>query len=188
MTLAPVLNLFDPGKDITLTVDASSISLGAALLQDGGPVEYTAKALTGAQINYAQIEKELQAIVFGCERFHSYIYGREVTVETGHKPLIGVFNKQIDTASPRIQIMMLRLQRYDFKQVYKPGKELYIADTLNCTCQLERQPRHDEREEDDPLKDICAVIVHLEKSRKTYKDATRHDPQLQDLLVHVRKG
>ena len=39
----------------------------------------------------------------------------------------------------------------------------------------------------DPLKDICAIIVHSEKSRKTYKDATRQDPQLQDLLVHVRK-
>ena len=123
VTQAPVLNSFDPGKDITLTVDASSTSLGAALLQDGGPVEYAAIALTGAHINYAQIEKELQAIVFGCEIFHSYIYGREVTVETDHKPLIGVFNKQIDTASPRIQRMMLRLQRYDFKLVYKPGKD-----------------------------------------------------------------
>ena len=94
MTQAPVLNLFEPGKNITLTVDASSTCLGAALLQDGGPVEYAAKALTGTQINYAQIKKELQAIVFGCERFHSYIYGREVTVETDHKPLNGVFNKQ----------------------------------------------------------------------------------------------
>ena len=58
VTQAPVLNLFDQVKDITLTVDASSTSLGAALLQDGGPVEYAAKARTGAQINYAQIEKE----------------------------------------------------------------------------------------------------------------------------------
>ena len=48
--------------------------------------------------------------------------------------------------------------------------------------------RHDEREEeDDPLKDICVVIIHSEKSRKTYIDATRQDPQLHDLLVHVRK-
>ena len=72
-TQAPVLNLFDPGKNITLTVYASSTSLGAALLQDGGPVEYAAKALTWAQINYAQLKKELQAIVFGCDRFLSYI-------------------------------------------------------------------------------------------------------------------
>ena len=104
VTQAPVLNLFDPVKDITLAVDACSTSLGAALLQDGGPFEYAAKARTGEQINYAQIEKELQAIVFGCERFHSYIYGREVTVETDHKPLFDVFKKHIDTASPRIQV------------------------------------------------------------------------------------
>ena len=115
VTEASVLKLFNPKAEITLTVDASSTSLGAALLQDAAPVEYAAKALTPAQVNYSQIEKELQAIVFGCTRFYSYVYGRQVDIETDHKPLLGVFNKQLDTASPRLQRMLLQLQRYDFK-------------------------------------------------------------------------
>ena len=32
-------------------------------------------------------EKELQAVVFACERFHQYIYGKRVTVFSDHKPL-----------------------------------------------------------------------------------------------------
>jgi len=38
--------------------------------------------------NYAQIEKEMLAIVFGCTRFHKLIYGsHNVIVESDHKPL-----------------------------------------------------------------------------------------------------
>ena len=43
------------------------------------PVAYASRALTDCQKKYAQIEKELLAIVFGCDKFHDYIYGRTVT-------------------------------------------------------------------------------------------------------------
>ena len=35
---------------------------------------------------FAQIEKEMLAIVFGLERFERYIYGHHIKVETDHKP------------------------------------------------------------------------------------------------------
>ena len=59
-----------------MTCDASSHSLGAACLQDGKPVAYASRALSTTQKKYAQIEKEILAIVFACEKFHDYIYGR----------------------------------------------------------------------------------------------------------------
>ena len=41
-----------------------------------------------AETQYAQIEKELLAIVFACDRFDIYIYGRDrVKVESDHQPL-----------------------------------------------------------------------------------------------------
>jgi len=40
----------------------------------------------------AQIEKEMYAIVFGTERFHQYIYGRNVAVNTDHKPLEAILS------------------------------------------------------------------------------------------------
>ena len=58
------------------------------LLQEGHPIAYASKALTSSQQNYAQIKKEMFAIVFGCTWFHEYIYGiQAIEVETDHKPL-----------------------------------------------------------------------------------------------------
>ncbi|XP_025833925.1 uncharacterized protein K02A2.6-like [Agrilus planipennis] len=54
----PVLRLYDVNKPVTLTVDASSKNLGAALLQEGQPIAYGARALTKSEQNYPQIEKE----------------------------------------------------------------------------------------------------------------------------------
>ena len=104
---------------------------GATLLQEGQPVHYANRELTTTEQNYSQIEKELLAIVFSCEHFEHYIYGKHVTVETDHKPLIAIQKKPINTASKRLQRMMLRLQRFDLNLTYKPGKEMYIADALS---------------------------------------------------------
>ena len=54
------------------------------------PVAYASRAMTSAERNYAQIEKEQLGVVFACERFHSYIHGRTRNVETDHLPLIAI--------------------------------------------------------------------------------------------------
>lgn len=54
--------------------------------------------------NYAQIEKEMLAIVFGCTHFHEYIYGMpHVEVETDHKPLKMILKKPLHQAPTRLQ-------------------------------------------------------------------------------------
>ena len=65
---------------------------GATLIQEGHPVAYASRALSAAEI-----EKELLTVVFGLEKFHRYTYGRQVKVQSDHKPLeiIG------DKASPQ---------------------------------------------------------------------------------------
>ena len=72
--------------------------------------------------------------------------------------------------------------------MYKPGKELYIANTLSRSCEPRSEFRDDVREEDGPMRTIATVVIRSEQSRKTYRDATLQDPQLQDLLVHVKTG
>ena len=81
--------------------------------------------------NYAQIEKETLAIVFGTHRFHDYLYGNRFTVESDHKPLQPIFAKSTIKAPPRIQRFLLCLQRYDFDVEFTPGKCLYIVNTLS---------------------------------------------------------
>ena len=68
-------------------------------MQHGQPVAYASQALTMAETRYAQIEKELLAIVFACNRFEAYIYGIDVVhVETDHKPLESIMLKPLNSA------------------------------------------------------------------------------------------
>ena len=131
VTAPPLLKYYEREKDLVIQCDASEGGLGAALLQDGRPLAYASRALTSAERNYAQIEKELLAIVFATERFHQYTYGRSVIVESDHKPLEAILAKPLVSAPKRLQKMILRLQRYDLDVRYKKGRELYIADTLS---------------------------------------------------------
>ena len=57
--------------------------------------------MTDAETRYAQIEKELLAVLFGMERFHQYTYGREVTVECDHLPLESIVQKPLSNCPLR---------------------------------------------------------------------------------------
>ena len=132
VTCTPVLRYYNLKEEVTLQCDASQCGLGAALMQNGQPVAYASRALTPAETRYAQIEKELLAIVFACDRFDAYVYGRDwVNVETDHKPLEQIFVKSLASAPQRLQRMLLRLQKYNLKVKYKKGREMLLADTLS---------------------------------------------------------
>ena len=135
-----VLKFYDPTKPVKLQVDASKSGLGACVLQDGHPIAYASRSLTQAEEHYAQIEKELLAVVFGCERFNHYVYGRPVDVESDHKPLVSVNKKPLTKVSPRLQRLLLRLQKYEVNITYVPGKYMYVADTLS-RAYLKSPPR-----------------------------------------------
>ena len=61
---APVLKYYDIKEDVTIQCDASETGLGVVLMQTGQPIAYASRALTDMETRYAQIEKELLAIVW----------------------------------------------------------------------------------------------------------------------------
>ena len=89
------------------------------------------RALTQAEQRYSQIEKELLAQVFGLEHNHQYVYGRKVILYTDHKPLVSISSKPLASAPKRLQRLLLRLPQYDAEIRYRPGREMYLADTLS---------------------------------------------------------
>ena len=104
----PLLKYYDAKKLILISVDASMKGLGAAAIQNGGVIVYASKSLTPTEQRYAQIEKEMLAVVFGCQKFHKLIYGKsDVTIESDHKPLESLMKKPIHASPMRIQKMML---------------------------------------------------------------------------------
>ena len=187
LTREPVLGFYDPKKKVTLLCDDSKYGLGACLMQEGKPIAYASRALTAVQIRYAQIEKELLSIVFGCEHLHQYVYGNEIEVHTDHKPLINIVNKMtIGEAPPRIQRLLLRLLRYTVILKHIPGKLLYIPDTLSRAF-VKRAPN----ESDITLQDEAVILVHsfianlncTDRFKQQLRTETRNDP----ILCHVKK-
>ena len=56
-------------------------------------VAFPSKTLTGAECNYAIIEREFLGVVFGVEHFKHFTFGNEVHMITGHKPLVSLLKK-----------------------------------------------------------------------------------------------
>ena len=184
-TNAPVLAYFDETKPIVLTVDSSSKGLGAAIVQDGKPIAYASSALSETQQRYSQIEKETLAIVFGCKKFHQYIYGQKVVVESDHKPLQSIFKKGIHEMPARLQNFLFQLQKYDLDIVFKPGKTMFLADYLSRF--------YLEETNDTLVEDMNVNEIHLlsylsvsPQKREEIKKATMKDREmtlLQDVTV-----
>ena len=187
VTRTSVLRYYNLNDEVTLKCDASQSGLGAALLQKAQPVVYASRALTPSETRYAQIEKELLAIVFECERFDTYMYGRYVVaVETDHKPLEAIVRKELNSAPQRLQRMLLRLQRYNLEITYKKGKEMFLTDTLSRAFLSDANVSEFvlELEEIDhkaslPVRD--ARWHHI-------KDASTDDPVLQELRSVIQRG
>jgi hypothetical protein len=136
LTTAPVLQYYDVTKPVLIQADASSFGIGAVAMQDDRVIEYASRSLTRIERDsYAQIERELAAILFAMERFDSYVYGKsDVTVQTDHKPLLSIVKKSLSSAPKRLQRMLLRLQRYSFNLEFLPTSRMLVADTLSRAC------------------------------------------------------
>ena len=179
ITNPPTLRYYDVKKPVVLQCDASQSGLGAGCLQDGAPIAYASRAMTETEQRYAQIEKELLAVTFACNKFHDYIYGRTVTIETDHEPLITIMKKPIHSAPARLQKMMMRLQKYQFHLVYKRGTQMYIADTLSRAYLSDT-----EEGEEDQWYDVMEVLPVSDKRRDELVEATESD-HICNLLKHV---
>lgn len=144
------LRFCDPQKPAKLEVDASMIGLGAALIQEN---------------KYANIEHELFVVVFGLERFHTYICGKPVAVYSDHTSLGTIQQEAQLSESPP------RLQPYEARMAWRPGLKVLYADYLSRTnptqgSEIELQPT------------IHLVQISTNQLPNTNK-ATNNDPSCQ---------
>ena len=94
-----VLAHYDITAETKVCADASSYGLGAVLLQTQGelwkPVTFASCSPSGTKQRYAQIEKEVLVLTWACERSSEYIIGKEILLETDHKPLFHYWETRV---------------------------------------------------------------------------------------------
>jgi hypothetical protein len=115
LILAPIIQPPDWSLPFKIMCDASNYAAGAVLGQTKNKkhhvITYASKTPTGAQLNYATIEKELLAVVFAIDKFR--LVGAKVIVYTNHATLKYLLTKK--DAKPRLIRWILLLQDFDLE-------------------------------------------------------------------------
>ncbi|CAB4022196.1 Hypothetical predicted protein, partial [Paramuricea clavata] len=152
------------------------------------PIAFASRSLSKVERNYAQIDKEALATVWGVKKFHNYLFGRNFTLLTDHEPLTSIFHPSKSlpaVTAARLQRYALFLAGFDYTIRYKNTKLHGKADGLS------RLPLHSEtpEEEPDPVGLFYATQFEpLPVTAEQVKRETQRDPLLVKVHELVMKG
>ena len=187
ITSTTALAYFDVNSKTRIVADASPVGLGAVLIQLQGVewrvIAYASRGLTDVERRYSQTEREALALVWACERFNMYIFGRDFELETDHKPLKYIYSQK-SKPSARVECWVLRLQAYDFKVIYRPGRT-NIADALS---RLNRRVPCGEGEHHDYVRSVVENSTPCALTPSEIEKASASDPEISLVKECVRTG
>lgn len=187
-----VLAHYDPKEKLVLACDASAYGMSAILsheYKDGTerPIAFASKVIPAKELNRAIIDKEAGAIIFGFKKFYNYVFGRQVTLKTDHKPLIYIFG-------PKKEIPLTiasRLQRWAYYLSGFTYDISYVRSEANSNCDaLSRLPIEDEttvfKTEVNAVRYIEEGITNL--TYETVKKQTENCGTLKKVMKWIREG
>ena len=193
----PILEIFDRCKTTVLYTDASPVGLGAVLAQrdnngDEHPIYYISRALTTAEVNYSQIEKEALAIVWAVKRLHQFLYLRRFEVVTDHRPLLKLFGPNEETpqmVASRLVRWAIILSGYTYTIRYIDTHKMPADFFSRAPCLAPAV--HDVRFIREDVEHCIQVIQSVEAlpiSFATVKRFTQSDPVLLQLFNYCHNG
>lgn len=180
LTEFPVLNIFDPDLSTELHTDASSLGLGAILMQKDlngvlHPVAYYSRRTTDCESRYHSYDLETLAIVEATQYFRTYLYGIKFTIYTDCNSVRATALKK--ELHPRVARWWIKLQDFDFDIEYRPGYKMTHVDYLSRNAAV-------------PLKQILVSRVFDADKPKTIRDYQSEDVFCQTIInkTHQEPG
>ena len=149
------------------------------------PVAYASRTLTAVERRYSQTEREALTVVWGCEKFHLYLYGTTFDLLSDHKPLEVIYSP---TSKPpaRIERWGLRLQPYAFRLQYSP-RATNPADMLS-RLPLPNTVHRRRNIAEEYVRYIARNAIPKAMSLTQLQQATTQDPVLQQVHQSVVVG
>jgi len=150
-------------------------------------VAYAFRTLTPAERNYAQLEREALAIVFGVKKFNQYFFGRKFILVTDHQLLCKLFGHKEGVrplAAVRMQRWSMILSVYSYKIEYIPGSSNKCAD---CLSRLPH-PITSAYPAEKGNEVHAMSIGNLPVTTKLIAVKTHKDPVLSMLLSYIQYG
>ena len=148
LTTAPMLAFYDPNRETKVNADASCYRIGGVVMQqqdngDWKPISHVSRALSLVECQYSQIEKECLAFVWARERSSDFIWGKSITGETDHKPLVPMLTTHsLDQLPSRMQMLRMRLMKFNIKRmVHVPGIPVMLYQGCSINSQVANQKK-----------------------------------------------
>jgi hypothetical protein len=129
MCTTPVLALPDFKKTFVLECDASGKGIIVVLMQEGRPLAFTSKKLSGRNLGKPIYEKEMLAILHVIDLWHPYLLGQRFQIKTNHQSLKYFIEQCISSLEK--QKWVTKLFGYDYEIIYKKGKDNVVVDALS---------------------------------------------------------
>ncbi|GFX03400.1 retrovirus-related Pol polyprotein from transposon opus [Trichonephila clavipes] len=129
ITEAPVLKLPDFNKPFELFTDASSIRIGAVLIQEQRSIAFALRTLNSAEKNYTVTERECLAVIWALNKFCTYPGQLPVKVITDHAALTRLTHGK--NLSSRMIRWVLRLAEINVEWEHRPGTQNAVTDILS---------------------------------------------------------
>ena len=128
---------FDVKLNTRVKCDASHLGLGASIEQDHWgnwkTVAFASRFLNIAELKYSTNELELLGLVWALDHFKNYLLGKQFSILTDHKALIGALkdDKYTKTAQSRLTRWADKLLPFDFTVEHLPGKDMGFVDYIS---------------------------------------------------------
>uniref|UniRef100_A0A673ZPX2 ribonuclease H n=1 Tax=Salmo trutta TaxID=8032 RepID=A0A673ZPX2_SALTR len=185
------LTHFNPNLPIQLACDASPYGVGTVVshIMPSGeerPIAFASRTLSKAESNYAQLEREALAIVFGVKKFNQFLFGRRFTLLTDHRPLTSIFGPHTSIpslAASRMQRWALLLSAHQYDIKYRRSEQHCNADGLS---RLPLPVAHTEHSQAEIF--YFKEVTNAPVTSVQVKKFTHTDPVMSEVVDIVTRG